>query len=72
LAAKLSIQRPEYLSNEDELEFGLGAFVTTYRVLMILEISTGAIWVEWLFAGFITSLCINFNLAQVNEPKAKL
>jgi hypothetical protein len=83
LAAKLSIQRPEYLSNErDDLEFDPGAFVTSYRTLVTVAVGflgslkttfafssffTDAIWVEWLLAGIVTSLCVNFNLAQVNQ-----
>jgi len=79
----LSIQRPEYLSNErDDLEFDPGAFVTSYRILVSVAVVflgslkitfaysgffTDAIWVEWLFGGFISSLCVNFNLAQVNQ-----
>ena len=35
LAAKLSIQRPEYLSNESDVELNPpGAFVTSYRILV--------------------------------------
>ena len=79
--AKLSIQRPEYLSNEGNLELDPGAFVTSYRMLVSVvvvflgslktifaysSLFTDAIWVEWLFAGFVPSLCVNFNLAQVN------
>ena len=82
LAAKLSIQRPEYLSNEHDLEVDPGAFVTSYRILVSVAVVflgslkttfvyTGffmdAIWVEWLFAGLVSSLCVNFNLAQVNQ-----
>ena len=80
LAGKLSIQRPEYLSNErDDLE---GAFVTLYCILVSVaaiflgslkttfafsSFSTDAIWVEWLSAAFVSSLWVNFNLAQVNQ-----
>jgi len=76
----LSIQRPEYLSNEGDLEFDPGAFVTSYRILLSAAVvflgslkttftysnlSTDAIWVEWFVAAFVTSLCVNFNLARV-------
>jgi hypothetical protein len=80
LAAKLSIQRPEYLSNErDDLEFDPGAFFTSYRILVSVAVGflgslkttfaysgffTDAIWVEWVVAGFLSSLCVNFNLTQ--------
>jgi hypothetical protein len=82
LAAKLSIQRPEYLSNERDLEFDPGAFVTSYRILVTAAAAflgslktifvysnffTDATWVEWLIGGFVSSLCVNFNLAQVNQ-----
>ena len=82
LAAKLSIQRPEYLSTERDLEFDPGAFVTFYRILVSIAVVflgflkatfayssffTDAIWVEWLFAGFVSSLCVNFDLDQVNQ-----
>jgi len=82
LAVKLSIQHPEYLSNEGDLEFDLGAFVTLYRILVSVAVVflgslkatfaysgffTDAIWVEWLFVAFVPSLCVNFNLAQVNQ-----
>jgi len=83
LAAKLSIQRPEYLSNErDDLDFDPGAFITSYRVLVSAAVVflgsikatfayssffTDAIWVEWLLGGIVSSLCVNFNLAQVNQ-----
>ena len=81
----MSIQRPEYLSNERDLEFvefDPGAFVTSYRILVSVAVGflgslktifaysgsfTDAIWVEWLFGGFISSLCVNFNLAQMNQ-----
>jgi hypothetical protein len=82
VAAKLSIQRPEYLSNESDLEFDRGAVVTSYRILIsaavvflgsikitfaYLSSFIGAIWVEWLLAAFVFSSCVNFNLAQVNQ-----
>jgi hypothetical protein len=83
LAAKLSIQRPEYLSNERDLELDPGAFVTFYRILVSIAVVflgslkatffpyssffTDAIWVEWLFGGVISSLCVNFNLDHVNQ-----
>jgi hypothetical protein len=83
LAAKLSIQRPEYSSTEhDDLELDPGAFVTPYRILVSVMAGflgsikttfvfkgffTDAIWVEWLFGGVISSLCVNFNLAQVDQ-----
>ena len=83
LAAKLSIQHPEYLSNEcEDLEFDPGAFITLYRILVSAAVVflgsikttfayssffTDAIWVEWLFAGIASSLCVNFNLAEVNQ-----
>ena len=81
-AAKLSIQRPEYMSNECDVEFHPRAFVTSYRILVSTSvvflgslkiiftwsnILTHAIWVQWFLAGFILSLCVNFNLAQVNQ-----
>jgi len=84
-APKLSIQRPEYLSNERDLESiesDLGAFVTSYRILVSVAVAflgslkatftysslfTGAIWVEWLFVGFVLSLCVNFNFTQMNQ-----
>ena len=77
LAAKLSIQRPEYVSTE---RVAPGAFVTSYRTLVStavlflgsLQITfrwsdflTVAIWVEWLLWAFV-SLCVNFNLVHVN------
>ena len=77
LAAKLSIRRPEYLSNESNLEFDPGAVVTSYRILVSAAVvflgcvkSTfaysgsfiGAIWVEWLLAAFMFSSCGNFDL----------
>ena len=79
LGAKLSIQRPEYLSNERDLEFDPGAFITSYRILVSVAVGflgslkttfaysgffTDAIWVEWVVAGFLSSLCVNFNLIQ--------
>jgi hypothetical protein len=79
LAAK---ERPEYLSNESDLEFDPGAVVTSYRILVTAAVvflgcikSTftysgslvAPIWVEWLLSGFGLSLCVNFNLAQVNQ-----
>jgi len=82
LAAKLSIQRPEYLSNERDVEFDPGAFVTSYRILVTVAVGflgslkttfayssffADAIWVEWLLAGIVTSLCVNFSLAPVNQ-----
>jgi hypothetical protein len=82
LAAKLSIQRPKYLSNEGALEFDPGAFITSYRILVSVAVGflgslkttfayssflTDAIWVEWLFGGIVASLYVNFNLAQVNQ-----
>jgi hypothetical protein len=83
LAAKLSIRRPEYLSNErDDLEFDPGAFVTSYRILVSVAVVflgslkttfaysgffADTIWVEWLLGGFVSSLCVHFNLAQVNQ-----
>jgi hypothetical protein len=82
LGAKLSIQRPEYLSNERDLEFDPGAFITSYRILVSVAVGflgslktifayssffTDAIWVEWLLAGIVSSSCVNFNLAQVNQ-----
>ena len=79
----MSIQRPIYLSNErDDLEFDPGAFFTLYRILVSVAVGflgslkttfaysgllTDAIWVEWLAGGFVTSLWVNFNLAQVNQ-----
>ena len=77
--AKLSIQRPEYLSNERDLEVDPGAFVTLYRILVSVMVVllgaiftssglfTGVIWVVWLFSAFVPSSCVNFNLAQVNQ-----
>ena len=84
LAAKLSIQCPEYVASEHDLEFGdLGSFVTSYHILVSVVavfpvgslkttslygiFFTDTIWVEWLFWGLVLSLCINFNLAQVNQ-----
>jgi len=76
LVAKLSIQRPEYLSNECDVEFCSRALITLYRILVLTlvlflgsvkMIWTDAIWVQWFFAGFIISLCVNFNLAQGNQ-----
>jgi len=79
---KLSIQRPEYLSTERDDEFDPGAFVTSYRILVSAAVVflgclkatfsfasffTDTIWVEWLFAAFVPSLCVNFNFAQVNQ-----
>ena len=79
LAAKLSIQRPKYLSDEhDDLEFDPGAFVTLYRILVSAAVvflgslkstfayssfSTDANWVDWLCAAFVSSLYVNLNLA---------
>ena len=82
LVAKLSIQHPKYLSNEGALEFDPGAFVTSYRILVSVAVGFlgslkttfayssflgDAIWVEWLLGGIVSSLCVNFNLAQVNQ-----
>jgi hypothetical protein len=88
LAGKLSIQRPEYLSNERDLEFDPGAFFTLYRILVTVAVAflgslktsftqlslvTDAIWVEWLLAGFISSSCVNFNFQSCSsKPNAKL
>jgi hypothetical protein len=78
----LSIQRPEYLSNEGDLESDPGAFVTSHRILISAVVVflgslkttfayssffTDTIWVEWLLGGLVSSLCVNFNLAQVNQ-----
>jgi uncharacterized integral membrane protein len=82
LAAKLSIQRLEYLSSESDLKLDPGAVVTSYRILVsaavvflgsikitfaYLNSFIGAIWVEWLLAALVFSSCVNFNLAQVNQ-----
>ena len=82
LGAKFSIQRPEYLSNERDLEFDPGAFITSYRILVSVAIGflgslktifayssffTDAIWVDWLLGGIVSSSCVDFNLAQVNQ-----
>ena len=82
LAGKLSIQRPEYLSTECDPEFDPGAFITLYRILVSvavvflgslktiftrLSLVTDAIWMEWILAGSISSSCVNFNLARVNQ-----
>ena len=83
LAAKLSIQRPEYLSDERDVEFDPGAFVTLHRILVSTAVaflgslktqislySNGSpvpIWLEWFLSGLVLSACVNFNLAQVKN-----
>jgi hypothetical protein len=83
LAAKLSIQRPEYLSNERDVECDPGAFVTSYRILVSTAVaflgslksqisfysngSTAPIWLEWFISGLGLSTCVNFTLAQVKN-----
>ena len=82
LAAKLSIQRPEYLSSEcGDLDSEFDP-VTSYRILISVVVVflgslkttsaygsffTDTIWLEWLFGGLVSSVCVNFNLAQVNQ-----
>jgi len=39
LAAKLSIKRPEYLSDERDVEFDPGAFVTSHRILVSIAVA---------------------------------
>ncbi|KIM43591.1 hypothetical protein M413DRAFT_25929 [Hebeloma cylindrosporum] len=82
LAAKLSIERPEYLSNERDLEFDPGAFVTSYRILVSTAVAflgslktiftfsnffTDAIWMEWLLAAFVSSLIYLVGLYENNS-----
>ena len=70
LAEKLSIRRPEYFSNELELEFDQWHLVTLYRILVsavvlflgslktaytFSNLSTDAVWMEWLVAGVLSS-----------------
>lgn len=79
LAGKLSIRRPEYLSNELELEFDQRHLVTSYRILVstvvlflgslkttytFSNLATDAIWMEWLVAGLVSSSWVNFFSAQ--------
>jgi len=79
LAAKLSIQRPEYVSTE---RIGPWSPVTSYHILVSsvvvflgsLKITftytnlTGAIWVEWLLAVFI-SLWVNLSCSSESIVK---
>ena len=78
LAAKLSIQRPEYLSNEHDPELDPGAFITLYRILVSVvalflgatftytSVFTDGNWEGWVVVAFVPSLYVNFNLAQLN------
>ena len=55
LAVKLSIQHPEYLSNERDPKFDPGALVTSYRILVSAAVVfLGSIKTTFAYASFST------------------